>query len=173
MIALAGEMAHDVLALGIYNEGDIKWIKDHFLICQTYYQNTFPFNLENHSSVRSHCLEWGTSDPDNIDLQDSCTDSNKHLDSCKNCDLIREMFMIMMGFCEKVEQAQFRNDLLQIQKWKNRINDAEQSVKEWKNFIIRNKVSEDDWASRLTTERPEKAQATFDFAMDHLPQEPW
>ena len=172
MVALCGEMAHDLLAKGICDEDTLQWLENHFLSSLTYFQNTYPFNLQSHSSVRSHCLDWLTGDPDLVDLQNNCVDPNEHLDSCKHCLIVPQLFMIMMGFCNLIEQNKFRNDLLQIQKWRNRINDAHEAVREWQNFIIRNKVSEEDWASRLSTEHPEVAQATFDFAMDHLPEEP-
>ena len=115
MIALTDEMSHDILAGCNYDEATLQWLKDHFLSTQTYLQNTFPFNLQSHSDIRSHCLDWLTGDPEESDLQNNCQDPEKHMSSCKNCDLIPQLFMVMMGFCNLVEQARFRNDLLQIQ----------------------------------------------------------
>ena len=165
-------MAHEILSATNYESETLDWLREHFEISQRYYKNTFVFNLESHSSVSSHCQDWLTSEDGNIDLQNNCQDPNKHLDLCENCTLIPQLFTIMMGFCNLIEEKKMPNDLLQIQKWRNRINDAEKAVIEWRNFMVRNKVSEEDWELKLTTDNPNQAQATFDFAMDHIPEVP-
>ena len=174
MVKLLEEMRPDALELpepDSYSEAQLDWIKLHLGISKQYYQSTYVFNLLTHSSVRSHCLNWLLGDPKDIDLQNACSEPGNHQDTCENCELIPKLFMILMAICRKIEQNNM-HDTLRIQKWTKRILEAEEGVLHYRNFIIRNKVSELDWGSFLSTDEPEKAQVTYDFAMDHLPEGP-
>ena len=107
-----------------------------------------------------------------MDLQAGISeDHSSYSDSCDFCDLPAKLTMILMAICTKVETKNMISGHV-IEQWRYTINEAQLAIKEWRNFILRNKVSNIDWNSYLSTDTPEHAVLIIDFAMNHLPEKP-
>ena len=79
-----------------------------------------------------------------------------------------EVCQTMIGLCTKLEEASI--DDLKIEEWRYDINESEKAIHRWRNFIIRNKVNNQEWGKTLTTENSSLATVIYDFAMKFEPQ---
>ena len=155
-----------------YTVENLDNIKDGIKTSYQYLQSQYVFNLSKDSTIRSHNTHWLTSDPSNMDLQAGISeDHSSYSDSCDFCDLPAKLTMILMAICTKVETKNMISGHV-IEQWRYTINEAQLAIKEWRNFILRNKVSNIDWNSYLSTDTPEHAVLIIDFAMNHLPEKP-
>ena len=138
--------------------------------CFQYHKSSYVFNIERHSNVKSHCLNFLCSDPKNPQFATSCAeDENEsiHGDSCDFCNMVPDICQTLMGLCEQLEEASV--DDMKIEEWKHDINDCERAIYKWRNFIARNKLNNQEWSKTLTTDKPEKATCIIDFAMKFEP----
>jgi len=168
---LLDQMRPIAIQLG-YTLEDIANIKDGIKTAYKYLQSNYVFNLSNDSNVRSHNLDWLTSDPTNIDLQSKNFDDPSVIsDTCKYCELPAQLSMVLMAICNEAERKKQINEQT-IGEWKHAIIQSELAFKEWRNFLVRNKVSNSDWESLLSVDDVSHAILTIDFAMNHLPEKP-
>ena len=157
------------LASGFYNKTTFENLRSCIESAETYYQNTFQFNLEKSSNIRSHSTDWLVSDPKQKNFQNEIQSNTESSELCDFCLLTPKICMALMGICSKIELHPKANKM-RIDQWRYQINKSERAILEYRNYIIRNKVSNLDWENYLTTDEPETAVVTFDYAMNFLPQ---
>lgn len=168
---LTSKMAPHAMACG-YTLDKIDHIKSGIKSAFKYYQSNYVFNLDNDSPIRTHNMDFLTSDSKNINLQNGSFENlSFYCKSCPNCDLAPKLSMILNAMCLKIEEKKLADEHT-IGGWKHIINTTEVSIKEWRNFLVRNKKSNLDWASYLSVEQLDHAVLTIDFAMNHLPEKP-
>ena len=163
------EMKPDALSLfpDQYSEATFTNIQESINAGLQYYQSTYVFNLQKHSPIPTHCIDWLTSDPKETKFQNQCSDG--HTESCELCDLMPKVCMALTSMASKIEVKLDTTNHVKVEKWKHIIDQSEKAILEYRNFIVRNKQSDNDWDTYLSTENPEEAIVTFDFAMNHLP----
>ena len=169
---MVDEMEGDAktLASGFYNKTTFENLRCCIDSAETYFQNTFQFSLEKSSNVRSHCTDWLVSDPKQKHFQNQIESSAaESSELCEFCLLTPKISMALMGICSKIELHPKANKM-RIDQWRYQINKCERAILEYRNYIIRNKVSNIDWENYLSTDEPETAVVTFDYAMNFLPQ---
>ena len=167
---LLHECKHDALRYGKLTEDQIGNIQYCLEAALQYFQNNYVFNLSHDSSIKTHNLNWLLSDSKDENFQNPCTQDFEG--TCEFCDLVPTISMQLMSVCEQLEQDPLFSDKPRIEKWRYTINQSELAIQEYRNFIVRNKMSDMDWNSRFSTERPQCANVIFDFAMNHLPEKP-
>ena len=167
---LLHEFKPDALRFNKLTEDQIGKIQYCLEAALQYFQNNYVFNLSQDSSIKTHNLDWLLSDSKDPNFQNPC--SQEFEGTCEFCDLVPTTCMQMMSVCEQLEQEALFTDKARIEKWRYTINQSELAIQEYRNFIVRNKMSDMDWNSRFSTERPQCANVIFDFAMNHLPEKP-
>ena len=151
-----------------YSESAFTNLSDCIDSARKYFENNFVFNLEKQSSVRSHCMDWLTADPQKRQLQNECI--GIYNDTCQHCLLVPKVAMAMNAICSNIEKDPKGVNPMKIQNWRYKLNKAELSILEYRNHLLRNKASNLDWENYLSIESPDTAVVTHDFAMNHLPQ---
>ena len=141
--------------------------------CYVYHKSNFVFNIETHSRVKSHCINYLCSDPKNQAYVNLCEDDperneNVHDETCNYCQMFSDVCQSLIALCTKLEEASI--DDLKVEEWRYDINEAEKAIIRWRNFIIRNKINNQQWGKTLTTENSTLASVIFDFAMKFEPQ---
>ena len=135
-----------------------------------YYQQNYVFNLNTESCIKTHNLNWLTSDKSDKAFQNKC--DQEFAGTCEFCNLTPIVCMQLMSLCQKLDNEPLFLDKIRIEKWKHAINQDELAILEYRNFIVRNKMSDIDWHSRFSTDTPHRANVIFDWAMNHLPEKP-
>ena len=156
-----------------YDEAKIAHILECLDNCYKYHKSNFVFNIARHSEVRSHCISFLCSDSDDKKrcFQSEC-EEGCHQKSCPNCDMVSELCMVIMAMKEKIKRNLITTDntsKLNVAKWTYDINESEKAIHGWRNFMIRNKISNQEWSKQLTTDNPKSATAIFDYAMKFPP----
>ena len=164
------EIKPDALAIAPrdYNESTFTNLRDCINSGLQYYQNNYVFNLQKHSEIPTHCIDWLTSDPKDSKFQNQCP--GDHVKNCHFCEIVPKVCMALMSMVSKIGDKLDDSNRVKVEKWRHVINQSEKAIIEYRNFIVRNKQSNNDWDTYLSTEKPEEALATFDFAMNHLPE---
>ena len=162
-------MESDALTLvsGLYNKESFENLRTCIDSAENYYQNSFHFNLERNASDRTHSIDWLLSNPKKQHFQNKFTPESEDL--CQSCLLSPKICMALMGICAKIELHPNANKA-KVDNWRFLIDKCERAILEYRNFIVRNKMSNMDWESYLSTEDPETAVVVFDYAMNFLPQ---
>ena len=153
-----------------YDEARIAHILECIDKCYHYHKSNFVFNLARHSEIRSHCISFLCSDSSNKNFQTDC-EEGCHQKVCHMCHMPSELAMVLMGMKEKIEKSMHVDNItkMNLAKWAYDIDQAEKAIKGWRNFMIRNKISNQEWSKKLTTESPESAIVVFDYAMKFEP----
>ena len=167
---LLHEVKADAMQFGMLTSDQVTNIQYCLDSALQYYQNNYSFNLEIDSKIKTHSMNWLLSDPTVKDFQNTCEE--EFSGTCEFCELVPKISMALMGICKKLQAEPLFTDKVKIEKWMYTINRSELAILQYRNFIIRNKMSDLDWNSYFSTEKPHSANVIFDFAMNHLPEKP-
>ena len=152
-----------------YSESSFTNLRECITAGLQYYQSSYVFNLQKHSPIPTHCIDWLTSDPKEKKFQNPCHIA--HDASCEDCDRMPKVCMALMSLASKIgNQSADDATKVKVEKWQHVIDECEKAILEYRNFLVRNKQSDNDWNAYLSTDTPENATVTFDFAMNHLPK---
>ena len=132
-------MEKEAIATGDYTEQSINHILECIDGCLKYHKYNFVFNVERNSKVKSHCISFLCSDPKKKAYQNTCPD-DCHSQSCHYCDMVKELCMVVMAMANIIGEKRNVKKSTVI-KWKYDVDEAEIAIHNWRNFIIRNKVS--------------------------------
>ena len=149
----------------IYGEDDIENIFENIENCYNYHRSTFVFNLSRDNNIKSHCINHLCSDPLQKDFQAMC--DNDHNARCDHCDSVPKLAQIMLAMAEKIEPMMADKQKVEI--WRYHIQRSEKLIYNWRNFMVRNKVSNQEWSKLLTKDNPKVGTGILDFAMKYEP----
>ena len=161
------EMKQTALSLKprIYGEEDIENIFECLENSFNYHKSTFVFNLTRDSYIKSHCINHLCSDPNVKAFQESC--ELEHNSRCDHCDSVPKLAQILMAMVENIEPTMADKQKVAI--WRYHIQRSERLIYNWRNFMVRNKISNQEWSRLLTKDNPKVGTGILDFAMKFEP----
>ena len=135
--------------LGLALQTSARYIKYHYV-----------FNLQQDSTVASHCINFALSDPCEKAFQNACLQD--HWETCDNCELLPNVITIMRAILEElissnhIAERDFEEKLFEMET-------SHRKITEFIHHLIRNHQSNGSWQNLMDQQKEHQAFATFDF----------
>lgn len=121
-----------------------------------YMKSHFVYNLDIHSSVGSHCVAHGCSDPTDVAFQETCP--GPHPDECGYCMLVPKIIQALEAILDQI-----KNDLpkVVINGHVHDIRQAHQSVLDYMAHMHRTQLNQGTWEKLVNMRKPDIAFLTI------------
>ena len=163
---LMGDLQEAAVSKNHYKQESFDSLFESLRAAQKYYKSHYCFNLEPHSSVASHCLKHGLSDPEEDGFQEKCTED--HPEICENCQLIPNIVQCLEGVLKTLDDAKDLPDHLTFDEAQFLLHDSHLKIVSLVGHLMRNQMSNSEWEQKIHEKKPHVAFVTVDFAMKFI-----
>ena len=155
----------------IITQSDLDCLVKQINTAKIYIKNVFRHEISIHSPVRSHCINWNCSDPENAaysslqncPLEDMYSLDEGHNDKCLHCEAIPKIFKMLSGILEAMKDYIKPTEL---GKARYALKCSEFHIDFFKGFTMRSKIN--TWRDVKNNLTESECCLTMDFPQKYF-----